>query len=72
MGSGHPHLPLNGIVTGPTDRPAIAAQPISPLLSPMNLDALTVADDPDFLDRVAAQTNLPGYIAPTLRELYRA
>lgn len=67
-----PHLPLNGIVTGPTDRPAIAGQPISSLLSPMNLDALTVADDPDFLDRVAAQTNLPGYMAPTLRELYRA
>jgi 5-methylthioadenosine/S-adenosylhomocysteine deaminase len=67
-----PHLPLHGIVTGPTDRPAIAGQPISSLLSPMNLDALTVADDPDFLDRVAAQINLPGYMAPTLRELYRA
>jgi 5-methylthioadenosine/S-adenosylhomocysteine deaminase len=67
-----PHLPLNGIVTGPTDRPSIASQPISSLLSPMSLDALTVADDPDFLDRVAAQINLPGYMAPTLRELYRA
>jgi 5-methylthioadenosine/S-adenosylhomocysteine deaminase len=67
-----PHLPLGGIVTGPTDRAALAAQPISSLLSPINLDALTVADDPDFLDRVAAQVNLPGYMAPTLRELYRA
>ena len=59
-------------MTGPTDKPAIAGQPISSLLSPMKLDALTVADDPDFLDRVAAQINLPGYMAPTLRELYRA
>lgn len=67
-----PHLPLDGIATGPTDRPAIAAQPISSILSPIKLDALTVADDPDFLDRVAAQSNLPEYIAPTLRDLYRA
>ena len=67
-----PHLPFHGIVTGPTDEPAIAAQPISSLLSPIKLDALTVADDPDFLDRVAAQINLPEYIAPALRELYGA
>ena len=59
-------------MTGPTDEPAIAAQPISSLLSPIKLDALTVADDPDFLDRVAAQINLPEYIAPALRELYGA
>ena len=36
----------------------------------MKLDALTVADDADFLDRVAAQINLPDYLAPGLRELY--
>jgi cytosine/adenosine deaminase-related metal-dependent hydrolase len=67
-----PHLPLEGIVTGPTDRPAIAAPPISTLLSSIDLDALTVVDDPDFLDRVAAQINLPEYMAPALRQLYRA
>lgn len=66
-----PHLPLEGIVTGPTDRPAIAAPPISSLLSSITLDALTVADDSDFLDRVAAQINLPEYMAPALRQLYR-
>jgi hypothetical protein len=59
-------------VTGPTDKPTIAGQPISSLLSPINLDVLTVADDTDFLDRVAAQINLPEYMAPALRELYRA
>jgi cytosine/adenosine deaminase-related metal-dependent hydrolase len=67
-----PHLPLEGVVTGPTDKPTIAGQPISSLLSPINLDVLTVADDTDFLDRVAAQINLPEYMAPALRELYRA
>jgi 5-methylthioadenosine/S-adenosylhomocysteine deaminase len=66
-----PHLPLQGAVTGPTDRPAAAPAPISSLLSPVRLDALTVADDADFLDRVAAQINLPDYLAPALRELYR-
>jgi hypothetical protein len=33
---------------------------------------LTVADDGDFLDRVAQQINLPPYLAPGLRERYRA
>jgi hypothetical protein len=67
-----PHLPLEGVLTGPTDKPTIAAQPISSLLSPITLDVLTVADDPEFLDRVAAQINLPEYMAAGLRELYRA
>jgi cytosine/adenosine deaminase-related metal-dependent hydrolase len=66
-----PHLPFDGVLTGPTDEePSIAAPPISSLLSPINLDALTVADDPEFLDRVAAEINLPKYMAPSLRELY--
>lgn len=67
-----PHLPLAGAATGPKDRPAGHAEPISSLLVPMTLDAATVADDAGFLDRVAAQINLPAYIAPGLRELYGA
>jgi cytosine/adenosine deaminase-related metal-dependent hydrolase len=71
-----PHLPLHGVLTGPTDRtPAVAeaaaAPPISSLLSPIELDPLTVADDPDFLDRVDKQINLPPYLAPGLRERFR-
>jgi 5-methylthioadenosine/S-adenosylhomocysteine deaminase len=66
-----PHLPFEGIATGPTDRPAAAAPPISSILSPIILDALTVADDPSFLDRVAAQLNLPAGLAPALRALYQ-
>jgi hypothetical protein len=36
----------------------------------MTLDPLTVADDSNFLDRVAAQTVLPEYVRRGLRELY--
>ncbi len=68
-----PHLPLaGGAETGPKESPAAGTTPISDLLSPIELDALTVADDAGFLDRVAAQKNLPTYIAPGLRALYGA
>jgi 5-methylthioadenosine/S-adenosylhomocysteine deaminase len=71
-----PHLPLHGVPTGPADRtPAVAeaaaAVPISSLLSPITLDPVTVADDPDFFDSVAKQVNLPPYLAPGLRERFR-
>jgi 5-methylthioadenosine/S-adenosylhomocysteine deaminase len=67
-----PHLSLAGALTGPTDRPeaAAAAAPLSSLLKPIRLDALTVADDDTFLERVAAQINLPDYVEPGLRQLY--
>jgi len=67
-----PHVELDGAVTGPVDRPQASAPPISPLLSPIALDPLTVADDPGWLDRVAHEMNLPGYLAPGLRSLYPA
>ena len=41
-----PHLKLDGAVTGPIDKHRAAAPPISSLLSPIQLDPLTVADDP--------------------------
>lgn len=69
-----PHLMLAGQVTGPTDNPppAAAVKPISELLSPITLDALTVADDPTFLNRVKAQINLPDYLEPGLQTLYNS
>ena len=67
-----PHLTFNGAVTGPVDRPQAAAPPISSLLSPIQLDPLTVADDTDWLDAVGHEMNLPGYMAPGLRALYQA
>jgi hypothetical protein len=37
----------------------------------MSLDPLTVADDPGFLDQVSHEANLPAWLAPGLRALYR-
>ena len=66
-----PHLPLRGLPTGPVDRTEAAApEPLSSLLSPIELDALTVADDSGWLDRLEQEKNLPDYVLPGLRALY--
>lgn len=67
-----PHLKLDGAVTGPVDRPQAGAPPISSLLSPIQLDPLTVADDAGWLAAVGHEMNLPDYVAPGLRGLYEA
>jgi 5-methylthioadenosine/S-adenosylhomocysteine deaminase len=67
-----PHLILDGAMTGPLDKPEATAPPISSLLSPIDIDQLTVADDPSWLDNVAEERNLPGYVVPGLRALYEA
>jgi hypothetical protein len=67
-----PHLKLDGAVTGPLDRPEAAGPPISSILTPIDLDALTVADDSDWLDSVGKEKNLPDYVAPGLRQMYQA
>ena len=67
-----PHLMLAGHMTGPVDRPEAAAPPISSLLSVIQLDPLTVADDPGWLDSVSHEMNLPAFLAPGLRALYQA
>ena len=67
-----PHLKLDGAVTGPVDRPQAGAPPISSLLSPIQLDPLTVADDAGWLAAVGHEMNLPDYVAPGLRALYEA
>ena len=67
-----PRLPgSQGAVTGPRlGAPAARAVPLSQLVTPMTLDPLTVADDSDFLDRVAAQTVLPSYVRENLKDMY--
>jgi 5-methylthioadenosine/S-adenosylhomocysteine deaminase len=67
-----PHLPLDGTITGPLDHAAASApeQPLSAMLSAITLDALTVADDPGWLDRLETEHNLPDYLLPGLRALY--
>lgn len=67
-----PHLPLHGVITGPRDQATANApeQPLSAMLSPTQLDALTVADDPHWLDSLQTEQNLPDYLLPGLRALY--
>jgi 5-methylthioadenosine/S-adenosylhomocysteine deaminase len=70
-----PRLPLNGPrdFTG-AHRVPLKAAALAPLLStilkPIQLDALTVADDADFLDAIEHQPNLPDSVKKGLRTLY--
>lgn len=61
---------LRGGPTGPRLAKIAAAVPLSTILEPLTLDALTVADDEDFLDRVEAQPNLPVWVREEFRALY--
>jgi hypothetical protein len=59
-----PRLPFGGPrdFTGADRAPRVlarAAPPLSSILKPIQLDALTVADDADFLTRIALQPNVP-------------
>jgi cytosine/adenosine deaminase-related metal-dependent hydrolase len=47
-----------------------AAAPLSTVLAPIELDPLTVADDPNFLPRIAAQPNVPEAIRTGLAAMY--
>lgn len=46
------------------------SKPLSQILQPLTLDALTVADDADFLDRIAAQLNPPAWLKTGLAAYY--
>jgi cytosine/adenosine deaminase-related metal-dependent hydrolase len=68
-----PRLPFNGArdFTGPSLRAvAMGAPPLSSVLGPMELDPLTVADDPNFLRRITAEPNVPRAIREGLSQLY--
>jgi 5-methylthioadenosine/S-adenosylhomocysteine deaminase len=68
-----PRLPLNGPTdfTGPLRTPLRApSTPLSALLKAVELDPLTVADDPNFLKRIASQPNLPKWLRDGLAKLY--
>jgi hypothetical protein len=68
-----PHLPFDS-ADGPTAlrlADTMAAQaPLSQVLGSLKLDPLTVADDPDFLDRLTRQRNLPDYLKEGLPGLF--
>ena len=68
-----PRLPFGptGRLTGPRRAMARAtAPPLSTVLTPLALDALTVADDGDFLGRLTRERNLPKPITQGLPGLY--
>jgi hypothetical protein len=65
-----PRVPLDGRATGPALVTAAASKPLSEIVGPLELDALTVADDRDWLDKIDAERNLPEWVAPGLRKLY--
>ncbi|MEO6519840.1 MAG: amidohydrolase family protein [Pseudoxanthomonas sp.] len=51
--------------------PTAVSVPLSSLLGPLQLDALTVVDDHRFLDRLDAQVNLPPAFKTALRKAYQ-
>jgi cytosine/adenosine deaminase-related metal-dependent hydrolase len=67
-----PRLPLEGMrgFTGPALTAARAAKPLSKIVKPMQIDALTVVDDSDYLDLMVQQRNLPAYVKTGLAAFY--
>jgi 5-methylthioadenosine/S-adenosylhomocysteine deaminase len=69
-----PRLPFDGPrdFTGAERAPNIlaAAPPLSTILKPVELDPLTVADDDNFLSRIAQQPNVPAPLRNGLSDLY--
>jgi cytosine/adenosine deaminase-related metal-dependent hydrolase len=68
-----PRLPFSGPrdFTGPNLQAVkAAAPPLSSVLGPIDLDPLTVADDPDFLNRIATEPNIPVAVRTGLAQLY--
>jgi hypothetical protein len=68
-----PRLPFNAPndFTGP-ERASVraASAPLSTILKPIELDPLTVADDPNFLSDIANQPNVPEPIRAGLANLF--
>ncbi|MDM0116323.1 amidohydrolase family protein [Variovorax sp. J22R133] len=68
-----PRLPFNGPqdFTGPAMQTVgLAAPKLSSILVPLELDPLTVADDPNFLEHIAAEPNVPEAVRKGLASLY--
>lgn len=66
-----PRLPLPETqeITGPLRLQTRALTPLSQIVTPLVLDPLTVADDPDFIKTLSAQKNLPDWIKQGLATL---
>jgi 5-methylthioadenosine/S-adenosylhomocysteine deaminase len=67
-----PEVPTRGDKRAPEMRPAIAVKPkLSSIVERLELDPLTVADHPEWLDALAAQRNLPDFIKSGLPSLFQ-
>jgi C-terminal processing protease CtpA/Prc len=71
--SPRPQLPFEGAATGAF--PVfpdflLGAEPLSQVVEPLDLDPLTVVDDSEFFDRLAASPNLPEFVLRELPPLY--
>jgi cytosine/adenosine deaminase-related metal-dependent hydrolase len=65
-----PHLPMKGRSTMAAAKGPSALKGPPPRLKPLDLDPLTVVDDPDFLALIAKEINLPAFIKAGLPLLY--
>jgi hypothetical protein len=65
-----PRLPLGNRTVGARALAGSGSKPLSQIVQPLVLDALTVASDDDFLDRVEAQQNPPDWLKNDLKQLY--
>jgi hypothetical protein len=54
-----------------TERSFAASIPLSEIVEEMELDKLTVADDPNFLNIIQAEINLPQFIKDGLVKMYQ-
>ncbi len=52
-------------------QPLMASKPLSEIVEEMELDKITVADDPDFLTTIKREQNLPQYLKNGLENMYR-
>jgi 5-methylthioadenosine/S-adenosylhomocysteine deaminase len=66
-----PHLPFGGRPTMAAAKGPDTSKAGPPVLRALELDPLTVADDEDFLERIAKQKNPPSYLREGLPLLYR-
>jgi hypothetical protein len=66
-----PQLPFaaDGTLTGVFST-VMAAEPLSQILVSLELDPLTVVDDPRYFERLAPQLNLPQYVKDGLAKFY--
>jgi Amidohydrolase family/Peptidase family S41 len=71
--SPRPQLPFEGAATGVFPLfpdLLLAAESLSQVVVPLDLDPLTVVDDGEFFDRLAAAPNLPEFVVRELPPLY--